>query len=211
MRKGSDLNQPSPQSSNDFLQLVLAAKGGSDEAMDRLIRECQPYLLAIANAELDFELSPKVGASDLVQNSMLSAQQCIGNFEGHSREELLAWLRGFLIRDLKQARRHYRAGKRNVARERQIAEDSLRGEGSRLIDSGDSPSTAAARREEELRLYRALESLASDERQVIELRNWQRLPFAEIGDRMNRSPDAARKLWSRAIVKLQRQMDRVDA
>jgi RNA polymerase sigma-70 factor (ECF subfamily) len=211
MRKGSELNQPSSQSSNDFLQLVLAAKGGSDEAMDRLIRDCQPYLLAIANAELDFELAAKVGASDIVQNSMLSAQRCIDNFEGHSREELLAWLRGFLIRDLKQARRHYHAGKRNVARERQIPEDSLRGEGSRFIDSGDSPSTAASQREEEVRLYHALESLASDERQVIELRNWQRLPFSEIGDRMNRSADAARKLWSRTIVKLQRRMDHDDA
>jgi RNA polymerase sigma-70 factor (ECF subfamily) len=175
--------------------------------MDRLIRDCHPYLLAIANAELDFELSPKLGASDIVQNSMLSAQRCIGDFQGHSREELLAWLRGILLRDLKQARRHFHAEKRDIGRERQIAEDSLRGEGSRFIDSGDSPSTAAAHREEEVQLYRALESLASDERRVIELRNWQRLPFSEIGNRMNRSADAARKLWSRAIVKLQKQMD----
>ena len=62
------MNRPASTTSDEFLQLVLSAKGGCDDAMDRLIRDCQPYLLAIANAELDFELSPKLGASDIVQN-----------------------------------------------------------------------------------------------------------------------------------------------
>ena len=42
------------------------------------------------------------------------------------------------------------------------------------------------------------------------IRHSQRLSFAEIGAMMNRSPDAARKLWSRAIVHLQKAMDEPD-
>jgi RNA polymerase sigma-70 factor (ECF subfamily) len=195
----------------DFLALIRAAKDGCDQAMDQLIRECQPYLLAIANVEIDRDVAPKVGASDIVQNSILSAQRCIGEFEGDNREELLAWLRGILIRDLKQTHRHYRAAKRHVGREQPLRDDSFAAEEARFFDAGDSPSTAAADREQEERLYRAMRRLPDIERQVLELRNWQRMPFAEIGQQMDRSSEAARKLWSRAIVRLQKLMDEADA
>lgn len=202
---------PTNERQTDFLVLIAAAKDGCSQAMDQLIRECQPHLLAIANVEIDTRLSPKVGASDIVQNSILSAQRCIGDFQGDNREELLAWLRGILIKDLKQTHRHYQAAKRHVGRERPLRDDNFAIENDEPLDQGQSPSMAAAEREQEERLYRAMRVLSDQERQVIELRNWQRLPFADIGQRMDRSAEAARKLWSRAIIRLQRLMDEVDA
>ncbi len=194
----------------DFLRLIRDAKNGCSQSLEKLICECQPYLLAIANGELDNQISPKVGASDIVQNSILSAQRCIADFRGENRAELLAWLRGILMKDLQQTRRHYHAEKRHVDRERPMRDDSLSVDRSRFVDGGDSPSTAAVRQEQEDLLHQAMKSLSEDERRVIELRNWQRLPFAEIGDAIGRSPDATRKLWSRAIVQLQKQLDRRD-
>jgi hypothetical protein len=41
---------------------------------------------------------------------------------------------------------------------------------------------------------------------VIELRNRERLTFAEVGQRMGRSAEAARKLWARAIELLRKEM-----
>lgn len=206
MRDGA-ADEFSHQDSDEFLALIRAAQGGCKESMDRLIRDCQPYLLAIANDALGTKLSPKVGASDVVQNSILSAQRCIADFNGESRDELLAWLRGILIKDLQQTHRHYHAQKRHVDRELPLRE----GSGSRLnlplIDHQASPSQVAQEREQEERLYRAMQQLSDPEREVLQLRNWERLPFAEIGNRMNRSADAARKLWSRAIVRLQRLME----
>ena len=195
----------------DFLQLVEAARGGCDSAMGQLLGECRPYLLAIANVELDDEINAKVGASDIVQNSILSAQRCIGDFHGGNRDELLAWLRGILIKDLQQAHRHYRAAKRHVGRETLLRDDSLSGQSIPLLDTGDSPSTAAVVREQQEHLYRAMNTLREDERRVIELRNWQRLSFAKIGEQMGRSAGAARKLWSRAIVRLKEILDGMDA
>jgi DNA-directed RNA polymerase specialized sigma24 family protein len=45
---------------------------------------------------------------------------------------------------------------------------------------------------------------------VVVLRNWDRLPFEEIAVRMERTAEAARKLWSRAIVRLQQELEGVD-
>ncbi len=106
---------PTAMDSAEFLQLIRAAKSGSAEAMGRLLEQCHPYLLAIANTEMDGELAGKLGASDIVQNSMLSAQRCIVEFDGQTRSELLAWLRGILINDLQQANRYFHTAKRHVA------------------------------------------------------------------------------------------------
>ncbi len=190
----------------DFRELIRAARGGCDSAMGQLVDQCRPYLLAIANGELDDDVTAKVCASDIVQNSILSAQRCLADFEGNSREELLAWLRSILIRDLKQTHRYYRAAKRHVGREQPLRDGSLAAEGNQLVDDGDSPSAAAAVHEQEQQLYQAMRSLTDDERLVVELRNWQRLPFTQIGQRMNRSSDAARKLWSRAIRRLEKEL-----
>ncbi len=91
-----------------------------------------------------------------------------------------------------------------------MPEESVGNQASRFVDLGDSPSTAAALKEQEKQLHRAIETLSEIEREVIKLRNWQRLSFVEIGQRTQRSADAARKLWSRAIVRLQKEMDRQD-
>ena len=48
-----------------------------------------------------------------------------------------------------------------------------------------------------------LDSLPADYRQVIALRYWEDLEFHEIGKRMGRSAGAARKLWLRAVERLE--------
>ena len=46
-------------------------------------------------------------------------------------------------------------------------------------------------------------ALPSDHRQVIELRNFEQMDFEAIGQQMNRTAGAARKLWARAVEALQ--------
>jgi RNA polymerase sigma-70 factor, ECF subfamily len=49
--------------------------------------------------------------------------------------------------------------------------------------------------------------LPPDDQAVVLLRHFDCLSFEEIGRRLDRSPDAARKLWGRAIVRLQHLME----
>ena len=56
-------------------------------------------------------------------------------------------------------------------------------------------------------LRAALSRLPDDEQAVIVLRHFESLSFQEVGHRLDRSPEAARKLWSRAIARLQRLLE----
>ena len=71
-----------------------------------------------------------------------------------------------------------------------------------LVDYGESPSSAVAARELDQALEQALKNLAEPYREVIRLRNYERCSFEEIGRRLDRSEEAARKLWVRALRQL---------
>jgi len=60
-----------------------------------------------------------------------------------------------------------------------------------------------------MQLAEALGQLTPDHREVIVLRNLQRLPFDEVAQRMDRSRPAVQMLWMRAIEKLQEVMGAV--
>ena len=71
---------------------------------------------------------------------------------------------------------------------------------------GPTPSHAAGDAEERLALVEALEEMPEDERRVIELRDLEGLAFAEVGEALGRSSEAARKLHQRALLRLGRQL-----
>lgn len=199
-----DSNQPadSEQPSDDFASLLARARQGDSDAAGKILHQCRDYLLLIANQDIDRELQRKMGASDLVQESMMTAQAHFDQFRGETREQFLGWLRGILVNDVKHWRRHYKGTqKRNVGRERDVAASAPGAAEPR--DRWFTPSSQAAANEEERLLLRAMESLPENYRQIIELRNWRELSFAEIGKELNCTSEAARKLWSRAILKLQ--------
>ncbi len=210
---GQKLAQPGKHQQLDtgqreFAELLTAAQSGSRDAVGELIDGYRSYLLLIANQELDSAIQGKLGASDVVQETMLTAQLAIEDFRGSTHEELLSWLRGILLNDLLEAGRTYRGtAKRNIGREVSIDGDSRLNQPPIEIQvDQETPSTDAAGSELEAVLYAAMSRLSEEHQQVLRLRNWQQLSFADIGSEMNRTADAARKLWSRAVLQLQREL-----
>jgi RNA polymerase sigma-70 factor (ECF subfamily) len=186
----------------DFHQLIERAREGDNQAIGELLQQHRDYLLLVANQELDDALQAKLGASDLVQESMFTAQANFQQFHGTTRQELLAWLRRILHNDLLHAQRRYKSiQKRELAKE--VPVDGSAGVGSQLQDVFQTPSTQAAQREEVAALRTAMHQLSEDYQRVLRMRHWQQLSFRQIGEQLHRSEDAARKLWSRAVLKLQ--------
>ncbi len=72
-----------------------------------------------------------------------------------------------------------------------------------LQDEAKTPGTRAVAAEEAAMLMEAMKQLPQEYRDVIQFRNWDQLSFEDIGNRMGRSPEAVRKLWGRAIKRLQ--------
>ncbi len=185
--------------------LIQRARGGCDDALNQLIQSLQGYLLAIANEELNSDLRAKLGASDLVQSVLVRAEQNLADFRGDSRQTLLAWLRKILHNEIIAAHRRFVASdKRSINREVGLpSDDALERP---FTDPGRSPQSDATLNEDAWRLRNAIEQLPEHYRTVVVLRNWERLAFDEIARHMNRSTDAVKKLWNRAIRRLEKEL-----
>jgi RNA polymerase sigma-70 factor (ECF subfamily) len=200
---------PENAADHDAADHLRAARAGSREALGQLLEACRAYLLSIANQGLGSDLQAKGGASDLVQETFLEAHRDFGRFHGSTEAELLAWLRCLLLNNAANFARCYRAtGKRQVGREVRLeGSDSSTAGTAGLAADTSSPSTEAMAHEKAEAVARALERLPEDYRCVITLRNQERREFDDIGRLMDRSPDAARRLWSRAIERLQHELE----
>jgi RNA polymerase sigma-70 factor (ECF subfamily) len=183
--------------------LIAEARGGSPDALGRLLEFSRNYLLQVANAELDSQLQAKAGGSDLVQETFLEAQRIFARFQGTSEPDLLAWLRAILLNKVATFTRHYRGtGKRQVGRE--VPPDDAPPE---PAAAAPTPSLLAMQGERAEAVAEALGRLPEHYRQVIVWRQWDELSFEEIARRLQRSPDAARMVWCRAIERLQQELD----
>jgi RNA polymerase sigma-70 factor (ECF subfamily) len=194
-------------------RLLAASLTGDTTALGQLLELFRSYLLAIAGQELPGELAPKVGASDVVQETFLEVYRLIAQFHGDQPDDFRAWLRQVLVYKLSETRRHYlEVQKRQVARECSLDESGEVGAlGDVLPGSGVSPSGEAVRNEQSQALATALGRLPELYRQVITWRTWEAVPFAEIGRRLGRTEDAARALYTRAMARLQEEMANPDA
>lgn len=187
--------------------LLRAARGGSDQALGALLERCRPYLLLIANSELDNDLRAKAGASDLVQESFLEAQRDLVRFQGTSFEALLAWMRRILLNNMADFARHYRETAARRLSQEQTLDNSGGGVLKRSLVALDlSPSKQAMAHEQQRALARALGRLPEEYRQALVLRHQEQCSFAEIGQSLQRSSEAARKIWFRAVERLREEL-----
>jgi RNA polymerase sigma-70 factor (ECF subfamily) len=164
------------------------------------------YLTMVATCELGQDLTAKVSASDIVQETFLAAGRDLAQFHGRGPTETRSWLRGILQNLLANTRRHYRGTiKRRVSRELRLS--LARNSDSRdlmaaIASSITSPSGRAMRSERATALRAVMEVLPERYRQVIQWHHQERLPFEAIAARLDISAEAARKVWGRALLRL---------
>ncbi len=187
---------------SDRRGLMQSAQAGSLSSLGQLLESFRTYLLLVAEDELESGLRHRVSPSDIVQESCLEAQRDFPLFQGTTEDEFRAWLRRLTLNNIRNAERaHLETEKRDVRRE--TKDSSLRNV------AGDSEATGMERLIASERLFHlqaAMQRLSPDYRDVIRMRNYERLSFEEIAVRMERSSEAARKLWCRAIETLQKEL-----
>jgi RNA polymerase sigma-70 factor (ECF subfamily) len=87
---------------------------------DRGLERFRSYLLLLARGRLDSLAQAKVGASDVVQQTLLEAHRDRAQWRGRTAGEQAAWLRQILARNLANVVRDLRRDKRDVAREQSL-------------------------------------------------------------------------------------------
>jgi RNA polymerase sigma-70 factor (ECF subfamily) len=138
----------------------------------------------------------KGGASDMVQDTLVKALYDFCNFKGYTLEQLEAWLRSILMHTTANFANQFTTQRRQIGREvsgvsEQVAND--------VHHASPPASEVAARYEEACHIKEALDRLPAHQAEVVRLHNEEKLSFSEIGARIGRSAEAARKLWSRAV------------
>jgi len=172
----------------------VRAREGDAAAREALLERLRPRIVLWASARLGPELRVEADPEDIAQEVLVAVHKRLDEFRGDDRRAFLGWIFTVAenrIRDLAD-----RAG----AQKRQRAELPRREQ--------TSPSQAAARAELARSLAEAVARLDEPHREVIRMRRFEEMEVSEIARRLDRSENAVRILYCRAIAALRDGMKR---
>jgi RNA polymerase sigma-70 factor (ECF subfamily) len=174
---------------------LAAATRGDPAARWSALEACRDYLRLVARRSRRSSHAGRSATSDLIQQTIVEGWRNFSQFQGRTPAQLHAWLRAILVHASLNARRRRKAAR---------LEHGL--QPCDVAGSTTSPSSAAQRNASRTALDAALRRLTERHRTIIRLRIWDQLTFAEIGERLRVSEDAARMLYGRALAKLREMM-----
>jgi RNA polymerase sigma-70 factor (ECF subfamily) len=178
----------------DTQALVKNALGGNHDARGALLERLRPRLVLWAATRLSDALRAKVEPEDVAQEVLLAVHKDLDDFQGTDQRAFLGWMFRVAENRIRDLVDHFGAQKRQPV--------------SPLSFSQTSPSSHAARIESVARLHRSLASLPEDYRRVIQHRRIEERDVGDVALLMERSENAVRVLYCRALQALKEAMER---
>jgi len=169
----------------DTRRLLVGALNGNREARGDLFDRLRSRLTLWVTARLSPALRAKVEPEDVVQEILLSVHGSLDRFQGDDDQAFLRWLFTVAENRIRDLADHFGALKRQ---ERPPDPPELL-----------TPSQHALRNEMASRVRAALEKLSEPHRQVIQLRRFEERDVPEIARILDRSENAVRILYCRAL------------
>jgi len=176
--------------------LVQRVRDGDERAFGVLFERYAERLRGRIRRRMSPALLRKVSVADVLQESRIVAFRRFEEFECRGDDAVPRWLGRIAELKAREAVRQYggtakRAAGREVSRHERAATEQFAGPQA-------SPSQMAAAAELRDLARAAFARLPADYREILRLTREDGLAFPEAGRRMNRSADAARKLYGRA-------------
>jgi RNA polymerase sigma-70 factor (ECF subfamily) len=175
----------------------------------RSLEQFREYLRLLARSRLDPRLQAKLDPSDIVQQTLLEAHQALDQLRGQSPEQMAAWLRQILARNLANAVRDFGRDKCDVRREQPL-EAVLRDSSARLeawlAAEQSTPSERLQQAEQAAPLAEVLATLPELQREVLVLRHCQGWSLHDISQKVGRSPAAVAGLLHRGLQQVRAQL-----
>ncbi len=187
----------------NWADLIQRAQEGCRDSFDILSRNCWTYLLMAAREELGRDLQQKVAASDLVQQTLLTAYAKFDQFKGQSDKELISWMKMILNHQAASAGRFYRQARRSDS---EVSIDGW----DVSNDNDQTPSQKIMSQEQRQQMMEAMQQLPDHHREILQLHLFDGLTFEMIGHRIGKSGDAVRKTWVAALRTLKKLMPKDD-
>ena len=196
---------PDHKETQDLLRQV---KDGDQEAVNSLLARHRDSLRRMVELRLDRAIAGRVDASDIVQETLLEASQRLAVYAEEPSMPFHLWLRHLAKDHLIDAhRKHRRAQRRSVDRERSLANPALAHHSSldlasQLQAQGLTPGAAVLRQELEARFRAALEELKENDRELVVMRHFDGLTNQEAAKELGLSEPAAGMRYLRAMRRL---------
>jgi RNA polymerase sigma-70 factor (ECF subfamily) len=157
---------------------------------------------------LDPRLHGRIDPSDVIQETYLEASARLAEYMQKPTMPFFLWLRFLAGQKLVTLHRHHLGRQmRDASREVSLYRGRLPGTTSaalaaQLLGHETRPSEAAVRAELKIRLQEALNSMDPLDREVLALRHFEQLSWAETAHTMGISEGAASKRYIRALGRL---------
>ncbi len=168
----------------------------------RLWNEHLPALRRVVGRRLDPSLAVRLDPDDVLGDAFLDARREWPRVRAAAAVDPYAWLYGVVRDRLIEAWRHATRDRRDVRRDVPWPERSSAQLALDLVSPGTSPSDAAARDEERRRVRAALDRLRDADREVLWMRHFDQLTFAQIGGVLRLTENAATVRYVRALRRL---------
>jgi RNA polymerase sigma-70 factor (ECF subfamily) len=186
--------------------LVALAKDGDKSALEQLCTVYGPRVLWLVRLRMGKELRSKLESVDLVQDVLVSTLKDIRNFTYKNEGDFVRWLSRITENRLRDNLNRLHATKRDIRREVRLNTHRLTLEDSfaaalEPIDA-TTPSAVISRREDFDKLAKAIDTLKPEYREIIVWTKMEGLSYREIGDKLGKSTDAVRMLFTRAMAAL---------
>ncbi len=171
-------------------ELARRAKEGDQQAIRGLVGLFSSRLEGFVRSRMGERLKKQLEIDDVVQETFAKAFTSIKKLEWQGESAFFSWLATIADNVILSASQ--KTERMPLLLDLDVA------------NSAASPSKDLRRDERFDRFQEALRELSPDYRQVIVLARIQRLKIEEIADRMQRSPNAVKKLLGRALKELKR-------
>ena len=179
----------------DIASLVTSARAGDSAARGRLLERCRSPLLERIRFMMGEDARRAADSVDFVQSVLVEALQTVDDSLLVDERRLMRWLTAAARNNIRDA----------VRRRRERALASLTGSGSWSVEDPAQPPTPATQVEEGERLVRLaemIEELTPEQRQVIELREFEQRTFGEIARELGGTDDRVRLVHAKALLRL---------
>ncbi len=187
--------------------LVTLAKEGNQPALNQLCSVYGERVRRIVRFRLDKKLRPKLDSVDVVQDALIMALGGLKDFTYRSEGDFLRWLSRIAENKLHDILDKFHTDKRDIRKEIPFNNKEGAGTEGGLFGSASpisttTPSVIMRKKEALDRLETALDELKDEYKEIIVLKKIDGLSYAEIAEKLGKSPEAVGMLLSRAMAAL---------
>lgn len=200
----------SPLDPEASVQLLRQARAGDQAAFGELFGRCHERVMRVVRLRMGSDLRAALESVDLAQETYLAALRDFSAFRGEEPGTFLHWLARIAENRVRDSADHWKAQRRT--RDRELPREALGGSSNRsgafgLPAVGPSPSEQVAANELRAAYDACVAELPERQREVVLLRDYEGLGWAEAAELLGSTLHAAQQLYHRAQMRLAERLE----